>query len=51
MTLWNYKLHKTGKAMEARTIYQMTHDHNTQERRATVIVMLVQPHSNLPDLT
>ena len=45
MTLWNYKLHKTGEAMEARTVHQLTYGHNAQERRAMVIVHV---HSGLP---
>lgn len=45
MTLWNYNLHKTDEAMEATTVHQLTHGHNTQERRTIVIV---HAHSDLP---
>lgn len=45
MTLWNYSLHKTGEAMEAATVHQLTHDHNTQERRTMVTVHI---YSDLP---
>lgn len=45
MTLWNYNLHKTDEAMEATTVHQLTHGHNTQERRTIVIA---HAHSDLP---
>lgn len=44
MILWNYSLHKTDEAMEATTVHQLTHGHNTQERRTIVIVHV---HSDL----
>ena len=57
MTVQNYSLHKTGETMEAATVHQLTHDHNTQERRTMVTVHIHSdldpdlPHSTLSEIT